>query len=32
VPEEAVKALNGRMISPGDLIDMYAEVDQVVSH
>jgi hypothetical protein len=32
VPEENVKALNGNFITPGDMIQMYAEVDQVVTH
>jgi hypothetical protein len=32
VPEEYVKALSGKFISPGDLIEMYAAADQVVTH
>jgi hypothetical protein len=32
VSEEYVKALNGKFISPGDLIEMYAEAERVVVH
>jgi hypothetical protein len=32
VSEELVKAMNGKLISPTDLIEMYVEADHVVTH